>query len=113
MKFDCLFTGAVLLLNCLILTNSGTSVAGAQQQSKDLYKILGLTKTATQKDIKKAFRKLALKYHPDKNKAKDAEEKFREVARGKVRQIVYSCLVGSPQFYRILGLYFSNCKYNV
>lgn len=42
-------------------------------------KILGLTETATKEQIKKAYNKLALTYHPDKNKSKDAEEKFKEV----------------------------------
>ena len=47
---------------------------------KDYYKILGVTKNASQKDIKKAYRKLAAKYHPDKNPDnKEAEEKFKEV----------------------------------
>ena len=50
--------------------------------SKDYYKTLGINKDASDKDIKKAFRKLALKYHPDKNNEKDAEEKFREIAEG-------------------------------
>jgi len=47
---------------------------------KDYYKILGVEKTASVADIKKAFRKLAVKYHPDKNPGdKKAEEKFKEI----------------------------------
>lgn len=49
--------------------------------SKDYYKILGVAKTADQAEIKKAYRKLALKYHPDKTKGdKASEEKFKEVS---------------------------------
>lgn len=48
--------------------------------AKNYYKILRIKKGATQTEIKKAFRKLALEYHPDKNKAPDATEKFREIA---------------------------------
>jgi curved DNA-binding protein len=47
---------------------------------KDYYKILGVEKNATQEDIKKAFRKLAVKYHPDKNPGnKAAEDKFKDI----------------------------------
>jgi len=47
---------------------------------KDYYKILGVDKNATQDDIKKAYRKLAMKYHPDRNPGdKSAEEKFKEI----------------------------------
>lgn len=48
--------------------------------AKDYYSILGIAKTATGEEIKKAFRKLAVKYHPDKNAGnKEAEEKFKEI----------------------------------
>ncbi|KAG9346941.1 hypothetical protein JZ751_005868 [Albula glossodonta] len=47
---------------------------------KDYYDILGVPKDATERQIKKAFHKLAMKYHPDKNKSPDAEAKFREIA---------------------------------
>jgi len=49
-------------------------------ERKDYYKILGINKTATQEEIKKAYRKLARKYHPDLNPGnKEAEEKFKEI----------------------------------
>lgn len=47
--------------------------------NRDLYDILGVPKTASEAEIKSAYRKLALKWHPDRNKEKDATEKFKEV----------------------------------
>jgi len=47
---------------------------------RDYYEVLGVSKTASKGEIKDAYRKLALQYHPDRNKAPDAEEKFKEIS---------------------------------
>lgn len=47
---------------------------------KDYYKVLGIPKGASEDEIKKAYRKQALRHHPDKNKSPGAEDKFKEIA---------------------------------
>ena len=50
-------------------------------EKRDYYEVLGVDRDADQKTIKKAYRKLAMKYHPDVNKEDpDAEEKFKEIS---------------------------------
>ena len=46
---------------------------------RDYYEILGISKNANDEQIKSAFRKKALEFHPDRNKAEDAEQKFKEI----------------------------------
>ena len=59
----------------------------SDDKSKDLYETLGLSKGASDDEIKKAFKRLAMKYHPDRNPGnKEAEEKFKDI------QVAYAVL---------------------
>lgn len=49
-------------------------------EKRDYYEVLGVSKTASKDEIKKAYRKLSKKYHPDINKEADAEDKFKEIS---------------------------------
>ncbi len=52
----------------------------SSREKKDYYEILGVPRNATKEEIKRAYRRLALQYHPDRNKSPDAEEKFKEIS---------------------------------
>lgn len=47
---------------------------------RDYYEVLGLPRSAAEEEVKKAYRKLAMEYHPDRNRAADAEERFKEIS---------------------------------
>src|SRR3989344_1553742 len=70
---------------------------------KDYYKILGVNKNSNEQEIKKAYRKLALQFHPDKNRGNEkiAEEKFKKIAEaysilGRIDTRKMYDLYGSP-----------------
>ncbi len=48
-------------------------------EKRDYYEVLGVSKSADDSELKKAFRSMARKYHPDKNDASDADERFKEI----------------------------------
>jgi len=56
------------------------------KQMKDFYQILGVAKSSTQEEIRKAYKKLALKFHPDKNPSAGAQDVFKKISQA------YDCL---------------------
>ena len=58
---------------------------------KDYYQVMGIERDATQDQVKRAYRKLARKYHPDVSKEPDAEAGFKEV--GEAYEVLKDCLL--------------------
>ena len=61
---------------------------------KDYYDIMGIRKDAAQDEVKRAYRKLARKYHPDVSKEKDAEAKFKELGEAYEKTMAASIPLG-------------------
>ena len=78
-------------------------ISAIEAALKDYYKILGVKKNASEKEIKKAFREKAKVLHPDKNQSPNAEQQFRDLAEGKYNKILILkcgfCLFVCPPLY--------------
>ncbi|TMW97698.1 hypothetical protein EJD97_005131 [Solanum chilense] len=66
-------------ISVVIVLCASLFALNVQSKTVDPYKVLGVDKSASQREIQKAFHKLSLQYHPDKNKSKGAQEKFAEI----------------------------------
>lgn len=51
----------------------------SKTKKQDYYEILGISKSASADEVRKAFKKLALEFHPDRNPSSEAQEKFKEI----------------------------------
>ena len=71
-------------------------VAHASSSDSDYYELLGVSKDASDKEIKRAFRKLAVKYHPDKNPDPEARKRFEKIANGEWLYAYQCCAPATP-----------------
>lgn len=80
--FFCFLLGVAMSQSPVILAVCILLITELIVAMKNYYTTLGVSGDASERQIKRAFHKLAMKYHPDKNKSPDAEVKFREIAEG-------------------------------
>ncbi|KAF7143302.1 hypothetical protein RHSIM_Rhsim05G0219200 [Rhododendron simsii] len=78
----------------LVILGASLLVFALEAKTLDPYKVLGVERNAGQREIQKAFHKLSLQYHPDKNKNKGAQEKFAEINNGKLYNLLVAFLDG-------------------
>lgn len=90
---------SIILISLVILLLLDDAIGASRK--KNYYDVLGVKPEATAREIKKAFRKLAIKYHPDKNKAKNANSKFQEISEG----IYYSNLISFKVITSVIALF--------
>ena len=79
-------SGVVAIVTVIAILSLFLEVAmvAGKGDEEDYYKLLGVSRDATDKQIKKAFRKLAIQYHPDKNPDPDSRKRFEKIANGKL-----------------------------
>ena len=68
---------------CYLMVVAAFCMLAPVMCDKDYYQLLGVARDASEKEIKKAFRKMAIKYHPDKNPDPEARQTFETIANGK------------------------------
>ena len=79
---------AAVLVVAVVISLCLESAVVTGTDNADYYKLLGVSKDASEKEIKKAFRKLAVQYHPDKNPDPEARKKFEKIANGELHVCV-------------------------
>lgn len=103
-NFEVSFIAFVIVSSILIVGSAGLH----EESTPDYYKTLGLSEDCAQDDVKKAFRRLAMKYHPDKCKEPDAEKKFQEIGEGNEKRLLLNIKLNNFAFIEMFRAYMSS-----